>query len=219
MKGCKTTMATTEHQTLTTLSAVELAAMITRGDISSAEAVEAHIECIERINPALNAVVVKRYDAAHAEARQADERRARGEALGPLHGVPITIKESLDLVDTPSTFGLQSRASILARQDDPYVARMRNAGAIILGKTNVAQLTFFIESDNPVYGRTNNPWNLDRSPGGSSGGQAAIIAAGGSPLTREGFLGSRLGTASRRGGPLWPPAAEGCVHLGKNLPV
>jgi fatty acid amide hydrolase len=186
-------METTTQRTLTSLSAVELAAMIARGDISSVEAVEAHIERIERVNPGLNAVVVKRYDAARAEAQQADQRRSRGELLGPLHGVPITIKESLDLEGTASTFGLPSRASTRARQDDVYVARVREAGAIILGKTNVAQLLFYFESDNPVYGRTNNPWNLDRSSGGSSGGQAAIIAAGGSPLG----LGTDLGGSLR----------------------
>lgn len=186
-------MATTKQEALTSLSATGLAALIARGDISSVEAVEAHIERIERVNPALNAVVVKRYEAARTEAREADERRARGQALGPLHGVPITIKETLDLVDTPSTFGLPSRASIFARQDDLYVARMRKAGAIILGKTNVAQLLYYIESDNPLYGRTNNPWNLERSSGGSSGGQAAIIAAGGSPLG----LGTDLGGSIR----------------------
>ena len=156
-------MTTTTHEALTSLPAVELAAMIARGDISSVEAVEAHIERIERVNPVLNAVVVKRYDTARAEAQEADRRRARGEVSGPLHGVPITIKESLDMEGTPSTFGLQSRANILASQDDLYVARMRGAGAIILGKTNVAQLLFYIESDNPVYGRTNNPWNRERS--------------------------------------------------------
>src|SRR5690242_9828468 len=186
-------MKTTKNAALTSLSAGELAGLIARGEVSAVEAVEAHIERIEQVNAALNAVVVKRYDAARAEAREADERRARGEALGPLHGVPITIKESLDLVDTPSTFGLPSRASVLARQDDLYVARMRQAGAIILGKTNVAQLLYYIESDNPVYGRTNNPWNLDRSSGGSSGGQAAIIAAGGSPIG----LGTDLGGSIR----------------------
>lgn len=186
-------MVTTRNETLTSLSATELAAMIARRAVSSVEAVEAHIERIERVNPKLNAVVVKRYEAALAEARQADERLARGEPVGPLHGVPITIKETLDLVDTPSTFGLQSRASIPATQDDVYVERIRKAGAIILGKTNVAQLLLYIESDNPVYGRTNNPWNLDRSPGGSSGGQAAIIAAGGSPLG----LGTDIGGSIR----------------------
>jgi len=181
------------HETLTHLSAGELAALIARGEVSAVEAVETHIERIEQVNPALNAVVVKRYEAARAEARQADERRSRGEALGPLHGIPITIKESLDLEGTPSTFGLSSRAKLLARQDDVYVARMREAGAIILGKTNVAQLLFYLESDNPLYGRTNNPWNLDRSPGGSSGGQAAIIAAGGAPLG----LGTDIGGSLR----------------------
>ena len=186
-------MATTTYDTLTKLSAMELAKMIAAGDISSLEAVEAHIERIERVNPALNAVVVKRYDAARAEAKEADARRARGEKLAPLHGVPITIKECLDLTGTPSTFGLPSRANHQAGQDDLYVARIREAGAIILGKTNVAQALLYFESDNPVYGRSNNPWNLERTPGGSSGGQAAIIAAGGSPLG----LGTDIGGSLR----------------------
>jgi len=182
-----------KNESLTSLSASELVAMIARGDISSVEAVEAHIEQIESVNPALNAVVVKRYDEARDEAKLADERRARGEIRGPLHGVPITIKESLDLEDTPTTFGIPSLANTRATQDDLYVARMRKAGAIVLGKTNAAQMLLFIESDNPVYGRTNNPWNLERSPGGSSGGQAAIIAAGGSPLG----LGTDIGGSIR----------------------
>src|ERR1700738_4279875 len=117
-------MKTTSNETLTSFSAGELATMITRGDISSVEVVEAHIERIERVNPALNAVVVKRYDAARSEAKEADARRARGEKLTPLHGVPITIKESLDLAGTPSTFGLPSRANQKAGQDDLYVKRV-----------------------------------------------------------------------------------------------
>jgi fatty acid amide hydrolase len=184
---------TTTNEALTSLSARELATMIARGGISALEAVEAHIERIERVNSALNAVIFKRYDAARAEAKAADERRAKGEALGPLHGVPITIKEALDLKDTPSTFGLPSRATLLAQEDSLQVARIRAAGAIILGKTNVSQLLLYVESDNPVYGRTNNPWNLERTPGGSSGGQAAIIAAGGSPLG----LGTDIGGSIR----------------------
>lgn len=186
-------METTTNNTLTTLSASGLAKMIASGDISSVEAVEAHIERIERVNPALNAVVVKRYDAARTEAKEADARRARGEKLAPLHGVPITIKESLDLAGTSSTFGLPSWAGRSIEQDDLYVARIREAGAIILGKTNVAQLLLYFESDNPVYGRSNNPWNLERTPGGSSGGQAAIIAAGGSPMG----LGTDIGGSLR----------------------
>src|SRR5262249_54654086 len=151
-------------------------------EVSAVEAVEAHIEQIERVNSKLNAFVVKRYDSARAEAKHADARRSKGELLGPLHGVPIIMKESLDLEGAPSTFGLPSRANLLARQDSVYVARLRQAGAIILGKTNVSQLLLDGESDNPAYGRTNNPWNLERTPGGSSGEpSAAIIANDGSP--------------------------------------
>jgi fatty acid amide hydrolase len=178
---------------ITTLGAGELAALIASGEVSSAEAVEAHIARIERVSPVLNAMVVKRYDAARAESRTADTRRARGEALGPLHGVPITVKETLDLAGTPASFGLASQADQRADHDEVHVARMRSAGAIVLGKTNVAQLLLYFESDNPVYGRTNNPWDIDRSPGGSSGGEAAIIAACGSSLG----LGTDLGGSVR----------------------
>ena len=186
-------MGTASEKALTKLSATELATIIARGDVSAVEVVEAHIARIEQVNPALNAVVVKRYDEARAAARAADDRRGWGEPLAPLHGVPITIKESLDLTGTPSTYGLTARARTLAERDNVYVARMRAAGAIVLGKTNVSQLLLYIESDNPVYGRTNNPWNPARTSGGSSGGQAAILAAGGSPLG----LGSDIGGSVR----------------------
>jgi fatty acid amide hydrolase len=111
--------------------------------------------------------------------------------------VPVTITECLDVEDTPATFGLPSRALDRAAADDPYVARWRGAGAIVIGKTNVPQLMIYIESDNPHYGRTNNPWDLARTCGGSSGGEGAIIAAGGSPL----------GLGSDVGGSLRVPAA------------
>lgn len=175
------------------LSARDLAARIAAGEVSALEAVEAAIARIEAVNARLNAVVVKRYDAAREEARAADAARARGESLGPLHGVPITIKESLDLTGTPSTFGISTLASTTAERDDPYVARMRAAGAIVVGKTNVPQLLLYIETDNPVYGRSNNPWNLERTPGGSSGGQAAVLAAGATPLG----LGTDIGGSLR----------------------
>jgi fatty acid amide hydrolase len=175
------------------LSAVELAEMIARGEATSLEVVDAHIERVEQVNQALNAVVVKLYDRARASAREADDRRARGDALGPLHGVPVSVKEALDVEGTPSTFGLPSRAGGEAERDCDYVARLREAGAIVIGKTNVAQLLLYYESDNPVYGRTNNPWNLERTPGGSSGGEAAIIAARGSPMG----LGTDIGGSVR----------------------
>jgi fatty acid amide hydrolase len=170
--------------------------MISRREITSLEAVEALIARIEQVNSTLNAVIWKRYDQARAEALRADEAIARGDELGPLHGVPLTIKESFRLTGSPATFGLQSRATLLDAEDDIYVSRLRRAGAIILGKTNVSQFLLYIESDNPVYGRTNNPWNVERTSGGSSGGQAAIIAAGGSPL----------GLASDIGGSIRVPA-------------
>jgi fatty acid amide hydrolase len=190
-------MCASQSVTLTERSAVELAGLIAEKEVSSLEVVEAHIARIEEVNSALNAVIWKRYPEARAEARRADEALARGDRVGPLHGVPITIKEAFALAGSPATFGLQSRAQHMAAEDDIYVARLRQAGAIILGKTNVSQLLLYIESDNPVYGRSNNPWNLDRTPGGSSGGQGAIIAAGGSPF----------GLASDIGGSIRVPAS------------
>jgi fatty acid amide hydrolase len=183
----------TRASDVTALSASEQARLIRNGELSSLEAVNAHIDRIEAVNPALNAVVVKRYETARAEAIEADRRRANGAPMGDLHGVPITIKECLDLAGTPSTFGLPSRAKVILEHDDVYVARMRAAGAIVVGKTNVAQLLMFLESDNPVYGRTANPWDLSRTCGGSSGGEGAIIAAGGSPLG----LGTDIGGSVR----------------------
>lgn len=185
--------ATTGEDALFSLSARQLAAAIARGSVSAATAVEAHIARIEEMDPKLNAIVVRRYEAARREARTADERRARGEKLGPLHGVPVTIKECIAVSGTPATFGLESRRDAIDSADDLHVKRLKDAGAIVLAKTNVAQLLLFIESDNPVYGRTNNPWNFARSPGGSSGGEGAIIAAGGSPLG----LGTDIGGSCR----------------------
>ena len=174
-------------------SAQELARLIASGEISAREVVDAHIERIEAINPKLNAVVVERFDAARREAASVDGKRAVRDKLPPLAGVPITVKECLDLAGTPSTFGITSRANTIASADEQHVARLRAAGAIVLGKTNDSQLLITIECDNPVYGRSNNPWNPDRTCGGSSGGEGAIIAAGGSALG----LGTDIGGSSR----------------------
>ncbi len=167
---------------LTSLSATELARRLAAGELSAGEVVEAHLRRIEAVNPRLNAVIVPLFERARAEARAADVARQRGQLLGPLHGVPITVKEMFDVAGTPTTAGLSGRAAQVARADSPLVARLRRAGAIVLGKTNVPQLGMLFETDNPVYGRTHNPWDLGRAPGGSSGGEAAVLAAGGSPL-------------------------------------
>jgi fatty acid amide hydrolase len=176
-------------------SATEIAHKIAVRELSVSEVVEAHIQRIEEVNPRLNAVIIPLFDQARSQAKAADEARSRGETLGLLHGVPITIKESFDVAGTVSNMGI-SALSQTAKQDAPLVKRLQQAGAIILGKTNVPQLLASNESDNPVYGRTLNPWNPERSPGGSSGGEAAIIAA----------LGSCLGLGSDIGGSVRMPA-------------
>ena len=160
------------------MSATQIAQRIARGEISACEVVEAHIQRIEEVNPRLNAVVVPLFDQARAEAKAADAKRTSGEAIGALHGVPITIKDSFDIAGCITGMGLTDTTQPAAH-NGVLVERLKQAGAIILGKTNVPQMLSMNETDNPVYGRTNNPWNLDRAPGGSTGGEAAIIAVGG----------------------------------------
>ena len=140
------------------------------------------LERIAKVNPKLNAVVQLTAEAARKEADEADGALARGEIKGPLHGVPITIKDTLETAGVICTGGTKGRANYVPKADATAVARLRAAGGIILGKTNVPELAGAYETDNLVYGRTNNPYDLTRTPGGSSGGEAAIIAAGGSPL-------------------------------------
>lgn len=188
-----TLLKSTLADDITTLSATEIAKQIASGAISASEVVEAHLCRIETINPRINAIIIPLFEQARAEAAAADAARDRQEKLGPLHGVPITIKESFDFPGTPTTLGISQRIGHKATTEGLLVQRLRQAGAIILGKTNVFQLLILNEADNPVYDRTNNPWNLDRSSGGSSGGEAAIIAAGGSALG----LGSDIGGSIR----------------------
>src|ERR1017187_3955016 len=162
------------------LSLVDLAAAIRTGKVSSETAVRAYLDRIDAVNPQLNAVVQLRREAAIAEARAAD--RVPREKRGLLHGVPFTIKDSLAPAGIISTGSTKGRASYIPPHDATVVARLRAAGAIVLGKTNTPDLTMAFETNNLVYGRTNNPFDVARTPGGSSGGAAAIVAAGGSPL-------------------------------------
>jgi fatty acid amide hydrolase len=176
------------------LSATEIASGVRSGQLSAVEIVEAHIEQIVATHEQLNAVVVRTFDRARHEAADVDRARRDGEALGPLAGVPTTIKECFHVEGTPTTIGLRRLAGQLMPADAPLVTRLRQAGAVILGKTNVPELMLMHETDNPLYGRTNNPWHPARSPGGSSGGEAAIVAAGGSALG----LGNDLGGSIRQ---------------------
>ncbi|MEM7225188.1 MAG: amidase [Pseudomonadota bacterium] len=147
--------------------------------VSSVELVEAHLARIEAVNPRINAVVQLASARALREARAADEAFARGQDLGPLQGLPITIKDSLDTAGVVTTWGTTGRRTFVPEADAPVVARLRKAGAIVLGKSNTSELTLGGEMDNAIYGPTHNPHDTTLSPAGSSGGAAAIVAAGG----------------------------------------
>ena len=167
---------------LTPFSATELARRIRERALSPVDAVEAHIARIEALGAALNAVVTPTFDQARREARAAAQAVAQGDPLGPLHGVPFTAKDCLDVAGVRSTTGLVARSGHVPTEDAVVVARLRAAGAILLGKTNAPDNCWDQETTNLLFGRTNNPWDVARTVGGSSGGEAAIIAAGGSPL-------------------------------------
>ena len=170
-------------------SAGELADLIKSGQVSSREVVQAHLDRIEEVNASVNAVTVTLADEALAAADEAD--RVRG--TGPFHGVPFTIKENIDCVGSPTTQGVPALADALPEVDAPIVARMKAAGAIPLARTNLPEFGLRISTDNPLRGRTNNPWNLQRTSGGSSGGEGAALATGMSPFG----LGNDIGGSVR----------------------
>jgi amidase len=163
---------------LTFLPATVMAQQIRERKISPVELVDAHLAKIERLNLKLNAFVHVNAQRARRKARDAEAAVMRGRSLGPLHGVPISIKSSLDVAGFRCEAGTRLRTGNIAAKDAPLVARLRNAGAIVLGVTNTPELLMAWETDNLLSGRTNSPWDLDRTPGGSSGGEAAAIAAG-----------------------------------------
>ncbi|MGB8060646.1 MAG: amidase [Candidatus Sulfotelmatobacter sp.] len=163
---------------LTFLPALTLAQHIREKKLSALEVTEAHLEKIERLNPRLNAFVEVDAERVRRDARDADAAVTAGRPLGPLHGVPISIKSSIEVAGMKCEAGTRLRAGFVAAHDAPLVARLRNAGAIILGVTNTPEMLMAWETDNLLYGRTNSPWDLERTPGGSSGGEAAAIAAG-----------------------------------------
>ena len=179
---CKGDLTVTSTDELLFSSARSIARSIQAKEVSAVEVVDAHLRRIDEVNPKLNAVVKLAGDRAMAEASEADATLARGESLGPLHGVPITIKDSHDTEGIVSTGGTLGRKDFVPDADATAVARMREAGAIVLGKTNTPEFTLSFETDNLVYGQTNNPYDVSRTPGGSSGGAGAIIAAGGSAM-------------------------------------
>ena len=183
--------------------ATKLAELIRTREISPVEVMKAHLDRIEAVNPEVNAIVTIAEDALKS-AREAEAAVHRGDELGPLHGVPFTVKDSIDTAKVQTQRGTPIFKGRMPDTDATSVARLKKAGGILLAKTNLPEFSYGIESDNLLTGRTNNPWNLDLTPGGSSGGESAAIAAGMSPLG----LGTDL-AISLRG----PAAHTGIVSL------
>jgi amidase len=185
-------------------SAVELARKVRTREASSREIVDAHLERIESVNPKVNAIVEVLAHAARSAADAADRAVAAGETLGPLHGVPVTVKQNIDVAGTATTLGLTAFKDAMAPCDGPPVERLREAGAIVIGRTNLPDVALRWHTDSGLAGATLNPWDAAVSPGGSSGGEAASIATGMSPLG----IGTDLGGSVRI-----PAGACGVVSL------
>src|SRR3954451_4645307 len=174
-------------------SAIDLAGEIREGELTSREVVQAHVTRARWLNPDLKAIAADRFDAALAEADEADARVKRGGDLPPFLGVPCTIKESFAVEGMPNAAGLVHRAEVRAEEDAPAVARLRASGAIPIGVTNTSEATMWIESSNRLYGRTNNAYDHRRTAGGSSGGEGAAVGAGFAPIG----LGTDIGGSIR----------------------
>jgi amidase len=174
------------------LSATELAQRIAKRELSSLEVVNVHLARIDAVNPALNAVVKVLDKEARAEAASADRRLAAGEKVGPLHGVPFTVKENIDMAGLPTTWGVPALAQAIVPADAPVVERMRAAGAIPIGRTNLPDMALRIHTTSSLHGLTRNPWHAGRTAGGSSGGEASALASGMSPIGLGNDIGGSL---------------------------
>src|SRR5437667_632913 len=173
-------------------TAVDMLAALRARRVSAVELLELHLKRIARLNPALNAIVEPDFERARLDALEADARRGRGEDA-PLLGLPMTLKESINVRGLRTTAGMSTWKDFRSEHDAPVTTRVKGAGAVVMAKTNVPQMLSDWQSSNPVYGRTNNPWDLSRTPGGSTGGGAAALAAGLTPLE----FGSDIGGSIR----------------------
>lgn len=174
------------------LPALDIARHVAAREVSCAEVIDAHLARIEQVNPSLNAIVHVLHDEARAAARAADARVASGEPLPPLHGVPITVKANIDLAGQPTTWGVVPLAHAVAPVDAPVVERMRAAGAIPIGRTNLPDMALRVHTDSSLHGLTRNPWNPARTCAGSSGGEAVALATGMSALGLGNDIGGSL---------------------------
>ncbi|KKE79545.1 amidase [Bacilli bacterium] len=175
------------------MDASSTASAIRKGELTSTEAVTAYIKHINVANLSINAMIEKRFEEALKEAKELDEQSLHNNNKGALYGVPISVKESINVSNMKTTGGLQHRQDLIARQDAEVITKLKAAGAIILGKTNTPALCFSQETENKLYGRTNNPWDLTKTAGGSSGGEGALLAVGGAAAG----IGSDIGGSIR----------------------
>ncbi len=173
-------------------SAIELAGLIAEKKVSSREVVDAHLARIDEVNPHLNAIVRVLADDARAAADQADRAVSAGKPLPPLHGVPFTVKENIDFAGLPTTWGVPALAQAVVPIDAPIVERMRQAGGIPIGRTNLPDMALRVSTDSTLHGLTRNPWNALLTAGGSSGGEASALASGMSPLGLGNDIGGSL---------------------------
>jgi amidase len=201
-----------------TVSAGELARAIREREVSSRELLEELLGRAERVNPALNAIVAWDVDRARAAAVAADEATAKGEPLGPLHGVPMTVKDTYETEGMVTTAGAPELAQYVPQADAVVVARLKAAGAIIFGKTNSPLYAGDWQTYNDVYGRTNNPWDLTRTVGGSSGGAAAAVAAGLTPLEFGSDIGGSIRIPAHYNGVFGLKPSWGIVPLRGHIP-
>jgi amidase len=186
------------------LSASELAALTKDGSVSAEDAVNSAIARMDAVNPGLNAVVADLSEEARAEAHALDKARAAGDATGPLHGVPITIKVNIDQAGHATTNGVAALKDAIAEADAPIVANLKAAGAVVIGRTNTPEFSFRADTDNPLHGRTHNPWGAHLSPGGSSGGAGSAVMAGIGALAHGNDIGGSL---------RFPATANGAVTV------
>lgn len=200
------------------LTATQMAAMIRDRSLSPVEVMQSHLERIERLNPAINAIVAMSVTAME-EARRAERAVAAKDVLGPLHGVPVTIKDCLDVAGLPATRGSKVFADNFPTADATAVRRLKGSGAIVLGKTNAAEFGLWWETDNLVYGRTVNPWNPDCIAGGSSGGDAAAVAAGLTPLGLGSDLAGSIRVPSHFCGTVGLKATHGAISTFGHWPL
>ena len=199
-------------------SANKILASIQKGELSSVEVLTAHLDRIKQINPKINAVVQLDADQAMSRAKAADEATANGESWGPLHGLPMTVKDAFEVASVLSTSGAPKWKDHVPKANAKPVQKLVDAGAIIFGKTNVPLYSSDWQAFNDIYGTTNNPWNVTKTPGGSSGGSAAAVAVGISPVELGSDIGGSIRTPAHFCGVYGHKPSHGIVPMNGHLP-